>query len=118
MGVLLAIDDFGSGYSSLSYLKNLPVDILKIDRSFIVDIDDRTGDNDRSLLAGIIALAKSLGLTSIAEGVETPAQRTFIEAAGCDLMQGYLTGKPVPEEEFAERFLPDVATTNSSTSVG
>jgi diguanylate cyclase (GGDEF)-like protein len=107
MGVTLAIDDFGSGYSSLSYLKNLPVDILKIDRSFILDVESSDGDNDRSVLTGIIALARSLRLTSISEGVETPGQREFIAAAGCDLMQGYLVSKPLPQDEFEKRFLAD-----------
>jgi len=103
MGITIAIDDFGSGYSSLNYLKKLPVDVLKIDRSFIVDIE--SDPNDSAIVAGIIALAKSLHMTTVAEGVETEAQRRILQSLGCDSFQGYLVSKPVPPRLFAEQFL-------------
>ncbi len=105
MGFLLAIDDFGTGYSSLHYLKNLPVDILKIDRSFIKEIE--INPDDKPIVKGIIALADSLGLTTIAEGVENEQQRKIINELGCDTIQGYLISRPLPREEFEERYLKE-----------
>jgi diguanylate cyclase (GGDEF)-like protein len=103
MGITVAVDDFGSGYSSLNYLKKLPVDVLKIDRSFISDIE--SDPNDSAIVAGIIALAKNLGMNTVAEGVETEAQRKILEQLGCDIFQGYLVSKPVPPQLFTEQFL-------------
>ena len=103
MGITVAVDDFGSGYSSLNYLKKLPVDVLKIDRSFISDIE--SDPNDSAIVAGIIALAKNLGMSTVAEGVETEAQRYILEKLGCDTFQGYLVSKPVAPQLFAEQFL-------------
>ncbi|MEZ0149101.1 MAG: EAL domain-containing protein [Candidatus Reddybacter sp.] len=103
MGFVLAIDDFGTGYSSLNYLKNLPVDILKIDRSFIKEIEINA--DDKPIVKGIIALADSLGLTTIAEGVENEQQRAIIHELGCDTIQGYLISRPLPREEFERKFL-------------
>ncbi|GMU46041.1 MAG: hypothetical protein AMXMBFR26_08230 [Porticoccaceae bacterium] len=109
-GFGLSIDDFGSGYSSLFYLKNLPVDVLKIDRAFIKDLDDASNRRDIPVITGIIALARSLGLRTVAEGVETESQKVVLESLGCDLIQGYLISEPLPVTEFERRFLPHFAT--------
>ncbi|HZD19742.1 MAG TPA: EAL domain-containing protein, partial [Burkholderiales bacterium] len=102
MGIQIAIDDFGTGYSSLSYLKNLPIDVLKIDRSFVRDIGTGAEAEDGILAAAIISLGHALHLQVIAEGVETDAQLHFLKRHGCDQVQGFLYGEPVPAEQFAE----------------
>jgi diguanylate cyclase (GGDEF)-like protein len=104
-GYSLSIDDFGSGYSSLYYLKNLPVDVLKIDRAFVKDLDDPENRRDIPVIAGIIALARSLGLHTVAEGVETHHQRAVIQSLGCEMIQGYLISQPLPRDEFERTFL-------------
>jgi EAL domain-containing protein (putative c-di-GMP-specific phosphodiesterase class I) len=101
-GIQVAIDDFGTGYSSLSYIKKFDIDYLKIDRSFVNNLE--TDPDNMALSEAIIVMAHKLGLKVIAEGVETEAQRDFLAAAGCDYAQGYLFSKPVPPEEF-ERLL-------------
>ena len=97
-GIEVAIDDFGTGYSSLSYLKRLDIDYLKIDKSFVEDIANDA--SDMALSEAIVMMAHKLGLTVVAEGVETEAQKERLIAAGCDHGQGYLFSKPVPPEEF------------------
>jgi diguanylate cyclase (GGDEF)-like protein/PAS domain S-box-containing protein len=102
LGVQLAIDDFGTGYSSLAYLKRFPLDILKIDKSFVDELShDR---DDQAIAATIIAMAHTLRLKTLAEGVETQDQLDFLRAQGCDMYQGYLTSPPLPAEKF-EQFL-------------
>ena len=100
LGVKLAIDDFGTGYSSLSYLKRFPVDYVKIDQTFIRDLTP--GSEDAAITRAIIAMAHSLELKVVAEGVETQAQMDFLKSQRCDEIQGYLISKPVPVEQFAQ----------------
>jgi len=98
IGVRFSMDDFGTGYSSLAYLTKLPLDQLKIDQSFVQNIGMKS--TDAVIVQTIIGMANILGMDVIAEGVETEAQRGFLEQAGCLAYQGYLFGRPVPLEEF------------------
>jgi EAL domain-containing protein (putative c-di-GMP-specific phosphodiesterase class I) len=112
LGVSIAIDDFGTGFSSLSYLSKLPVDTLKIDRSFVQDM---TADQQGAVLvSSIINLAHSLKLKVVAEGVETEEQSALLRSMGCDELQGYLFGRPVPSGLFESRFLQPAVLASSS----
>jgi diguanylate cyclase (GGDEF)-like protein/PAS domain S-box-containing protein len=95
LGVSVAIDDFGTGYSSLSYLHRFPIHTLKIDRSFVMEIEDESAQFP--VILAIISIARGLNLTLVAEGVETPVQARYLENAGCQIMQGYLYHKPMPQ---------------------
>jgi EAL domain-containing protein (putative c-di-GMP-specific phosphodiesterase class I) len=96
LGVHISIDDFGTGYSSLAYLKQFPVSALKIDRTFIAGLG--TDIEDTSIVEAIVTLAHALGLTAVAEGLETPTQLEALRAIGCDYAQGFLLGRPLPPE--------------------
>ncbi len=102
LGVEFAIDDFGTGYSSLSKLKSMPVSVLKIDQSFVRDINDDI--NDFEIVRAIVAMAGSLGLTVVAEGVETAAHESTLQDLGCEWMQGYYYAKPMAADEFYQRY--------------
>ena len=105
LGVKASIDDFGTGYSSLLYLKRLPASELKIDRAFVNELQHHS--EDATIVSAIVALAQSLDLKVVAEGVETAEQQAFLTGLGCNTLQGYLLGKPVPPEKVAD--LPDFA---------
>jgi EAL domain-containing protein (putative c-di-GMP-specific phosphodiesterase class I) len=105
-GLRFSLDDFGIGYSSLSYLKRLPLDELKIDRAFVHDIlGDVTSD---AIAQTIVSLSRAMGLSVIAEGVETEEQRGFLARLGCGTFQGYLFGRPLPIEEFERTWFGSV----------
>jgi len=107
LGISIAIDDFGTGYSSLAYLRHFSLDKLKIDKSFVDDLPEN--EDARSIAKTIIALAKSLGLQTLAEGIETKEQETYLKSIGCTYAQGYLYAKPLFSEEleeFLQKHLP------------
>jgi EAL domain-containing protein (putative c-di-GMP-specific phosphodiesterase class I) len=103
MGVKLSIDDFGTGYSSLAYLKNLPIDELKIDRSFIMDIPGK--EDSCAIVSAIIYLARKLGFRTVAEGIETAEQVEYLRREHCEQYQGFYFSKPVPAAEMTRMLL-------------
>jgi EAL domain-containing protein (putative c-di-GMP-specific phosphodiesterase class I) len=100
LGIRVSVDDFGTGYSSLGHLKELPIDKMKIDSSFVKDLPAERGS--AAIARAIIQMARSLGITAIAEGVETEAQRSFLALNGCDELQGDLISKPLAAAEFED----------------
>ena len=98
MGVGIALDDFGTGYSSLSYLNSFPFSKIKIDKSFVQGRD--TNERSNALVSSILALGESLGMATLAEGVETPEQFEALAAGGCKSVQGFLLGKPIPQGDI------------------
>ncbi|MEE8599818.1 putative bifunctional diguanylate cyclase/phosphodiesterase [Euzebya tangerina] len=119
MGVTLALDDFGTGYASLNYLRRFPVDVVKIDRSFVDGMADN--EDDLAIVAGSIQLARSLGLLTVAEGVETAAQRDLLIELGCDRLQGYFFGRPLFPSEWpkvGESQAPQYATSAADAGEG
>lgn len=106
LGFSIAIDDFGTGYSSLAYLKRFPIDTLKIDQSFVQNI--LTSSNDRAIIATILAIAQQMGLTTVAEGVESEEQRLALQNLGCVIAQGYHFSRPEPFDRFTEQYLRTV----------
>src|SRR5674476_947373 len=103
-GIRLAIDDFGTGYSSMSLMKQFPIDTIKIDRSFVRDLP--YDSEDKAIAQAIISMGKALGMTVVAEGVETTEQEAFLRNHACDEMQGFLFSKPVPPEQMSDLLRP------------
>ena len=108
MGIGIAVDDFGTGQTSLTYLKQFPVDTVKIDRSFVVDVTRKL--SDQSIVSAVLLLANDLGLRTVAEGVETDAQCEFLRVHDCQEIQGFLISRPLAPQALQRRFLETAAT--------
>ena len=115
-GFRIEMDDFGSGYSSLGSLSSMPVDVLKMDRSFVMNID--RDEKDLRLVELILDIARNLKLPVIAEGVETESQLTLLRTAGCDYVQGYYFSRPLPPEEFEQFLTGENAAVHGVTATG
>ena len=102
LGVRISIDDFGTGYSTLLYLKQLPATELKIDRAFVQNL--QPGSDDANIIAAIIELGRTLQMRTVAEGVETLEQQQQLQAMGCDLVQGFHLARPLPVDDFEQRY--------------
>ena len=113
-GIRLAIDDFGTGYSSMSLMKQFPIDTIKIDRSFVRDLAE--DPEDQAIAQAIISMGKALGMTVVAEGVETSEQQEFLRSHACDEMQGYLFSRPLPARDLGELLRPATTVAGASTS--
>ncbi len=109
LGVKLAIDDFGTGYSSMSYLRRFPVDLLKVDRSFVESLDEESdeGSGDSAIVTAIVTLAHTLGLSAVAEGVESAAQLAMLRQIGCDRAQGFYMARPGTDHEIGQLLRTD-----------
>jgi EAL domain-containing protein (putative c-di-GMP-specific phosphodiesterase class I) len=114
MGIGIALDDFGTGYSSLTYLKRFPVDAVKIDRSFVRDLEHDA--SDATIVSTVIAMAENMHLNVIAEGVETEQQLEFLRQRGCSEYQGYLFSRAVPPDEFAELLRAEPSTNGAAAT--
>lgn len=108
LGIRVALDDFGTGYSSLNYLRTFPFDKIKIDRSFVNDLEDR--EDSRAIVSAVIGLAQSLGMVTLAEGVEHDGQLDQLRADGCSMAQGWLFGRAMPAEHYASLTAPAART--------
>ena len=116
MGIRVALDDFGTGYSSLSYLQNLPVDILKLDKSFINTLNDP--DSKTEIVEDIIRLAHQMGMKVVAEGVENQVQLDYLQTNGCDYIQGFLWGRPLCKKDLVVNFFPQILTEPNLEGIG
>lgn len=116
-GIKVAIDDFGIGYSSLAYLQELDIDIIKIDRSFITNIT--TNESSAALVRAITTMAHNIGVKVVAEGIETPAQQQLLKQLSCDYLQGFMFSKPLTKAEFYRLYVKgseDIASTSNNLS--
>ncbi|MCG5500007.1 putative bifunctional diguanylate cyclase/phosphodiesterase [Ectothiorhodospira lacustris] len=113
LGISLSVDDFGTGYSSLAYLRRFPVDTLKLDKRFVQDLESGGDEEGETVAEAVLAMARSLSLICVAEGVETPAQAAWLKARGCQQAQGYLYGRPLPPEQCERLFSPETGASHS-----
>ena len=105
-GFGLSMDDFGSGYSSLNLLREMPVDVLKLDKGFLDDCGGNSSTREKRIISHVISMAKDLEISVLAEGVETMQQKEFLKESNCDMIQGYYYAKPMPTEQFVEYLDP------------